>query len=859
MFSDSDSDGIAKTPFRTVSDNLITSKRQNQSRRKKIFDESSSSSGDNSKMSNYTPLMFVKSRNRNTDLGYQTEPKKLKKLTSLHKSLEPGRRLKKKVTFKEEVEERFISDYDHSLSDNEMNDGSGKAYSGKNKPNKYEKYPLQNTNQNVRTSDPTSYSYYLRNYHQNKSTLNDNTALSPQKHPPKMEQQNEDDLDDFFQMDVGTNVRMRQFQFGSEKRKHRSNIGFNDFGKRNRKTLDVKTMADDSENVSGDLDQKLRKKELKMKKDYGRGYNLLKGIGFNVGEGLGKHNQGIVEPIIAKKRPDRQGLNFNDYSEHSKEDKEVLTQIRESHLQEKTPNWKRKKEDDDEFDDLQTFKKQRETRNKEFAEQRKLLRKKKRQEVRQEYENYKKSLESIKFNKGKLNDKIIDMTGEVPSVISDYSALNSGSVKEKKESCLLGLKKDLNFYTEQTKYSLEDLDRKIKNANDEIVSYNYEKQTLLNEISSTEEKLANLDEFQNEVKKILDLPKETETQMLTFISHLNILHCNYPKHFAAYKIISYATNILKRKLKKLYKNWNIPEKPELHISLIKSFSSCLERTLEPSSPQSQTKGESSPFSKSDSNPGDSLSSLLLASLLNDSFYPEIRRFIVSLWDPHNPLPLLPLLSAWKPIIPSFLQNTILHTLILPKLEQAIAQFNPRTQINPIHLWVHPWLPFLSHNLNDFLVKIKQRFVIALKECDIADPAVRNMLQPWRIVFSQQMWDDFMLRSVVPKLNDAVMSVVVNPKAQEVSGKRGILALKNVFAWAEFIQIEHFISIFEEFFFDNWLGVLKKWLKQKDQANYHEILEWYSGWKAFFPPVMLENERIKTQFGYALQLMNKYVK
>lgn len=51
----------------------------------------------------------------------------------------------------------------------------------------------------------------------------------------------------------------------------------------------------------------------------------------------------------------------------------------------------------------------------------------------------------------------------------------------------------------------------------------------------------------------------------------------------------------------------------------------------------------------------------------------------------------------------------------------------------------------------------------------------------------------------------------------------------------------------------WAQVLHYWLSHT--PNYDEVTAWYLGWKASFPPALIDHERVRRQFNAALDMMN----
>lgn len=59
--------------------------------------------------------------------------------------------------------------------------------------------------------------------------------------------------------------------------------------------------------------------------------------------------------------------------------------------------------------------------------------------------------------------------------------------------------------------------------------------------------------------------------------------------------------------------------------------------------------------------------------------------------------MLKLVEQSSELIPIDIINTILENMILPKIQSEVEQWDPLTDLLPIHLWIHPWLPYLSES------------------------------------------------------------------------------------------------------------------------------------------------------------------
>jgi tuftelin-interacting protein 11 len=47
------------------------------------------------------------------------------------------------------------------------------------------------------------------------------------------------------------------------------------------------------------------------------------------------------------------------------------------------------------------------------------------------------------------------------------------------------------------------------------------------------------------------------------------------------------------------------------------------------------------------------------------------------------------------LIPNDIITNVIENMILPKIQLEVEQWDPLTDLVPIHLWIHPWLPYLS--------------------------------------------------------------------------------------------------------------------------------------------------------------------
>lgn len=69
--------------------------------------------------------------------------------------------------------------------------------------------------------------------------------------------------------------------------------------------------------------------------------------------------------------------------------------------------------------------------------------------------------------------------------------------------------------------------------------------------------------------------------------------------------------------------------------------------------------------------------------------------------------MLKLVEHSTELIPLDIVNNVLENMILPKIQSEVEKWDPLTDLVPIHLWIHPWLPYLSK----FKVSIRLTLIV----------------------------------------------------------------------------------------------------------------------------------------------------
>ncbi|KAI0983954.1 hypothetical protein GJ496_003355 [Pomphorhynchus laevis] len=230
--------------------------------------------------------------------------------------------------------------------------------------------------------------------------------------------------------------------------------------------------------------------------------------------------------------------------------------------------------------------------------------------------------------------------------------------------------------------------------------------------------------------------------------------------------------------------------------------------------------------------------------------PVVRTFFIS-WNPRRPDSAINFIESWRRHLPDWLLHNYKVQLIIPKLQYELDSWNPLSDTVPVHAWIHPWLPVLDSDVFEtLLIIIRQKLAVALQKWHPSDTSAMLILRPWQDVFSSGVWHAFMCESIVPKLESAMCAFVINPSNQDISQWNWIMS------WYGIVADQSLIQILENHFFPKFLQILRTWLA--NNADYSEVANWFSGWKALIPESMRAHPIVKHSLYKALLIMNSAV-
>jgi tuftelin-interacting protein 11 len=245
------------------------------------------------------------------------------------------------------------------------------------------------------------------------------------------------------------------------------------------------------------------------------------------------------------------------------------------------------------------------------------------------------------------------------------------------------------------------------------------------------------------------------------------------------------------------------------------------------------------------------------SLMWNAWMPKIRSVVNNSWSADDPQPLIRVYEAWASFLPAFVRDNFFDQLVLPKVQNAVAEWSARKAVQTgvtLRTLIFPWLPHLGLRVESLLDDARRKIKSLLRAWTPLED-VPTDLAVWKEVFASAVWDNMTLKYVVPKLGALLRDdFKVNPRAQDDTPIRRVLAWAGVASGQDLLRPSVIASLFETGFFPKWLDVLHVWLTAPG-ANYAQIADWYTQWVALFPERVQALPQVRAGFTLGQQMMH----
>ncbi|XP_064553819.1 septin-interacting protein 1 [Drosophila montana] len=566
----------------------------------------------------------------------------------------------------------------------------------------------------------------------------------------------------------------------------------------------------------------------------GIGAKLLLQMGYEPGKGLGKDLQGIAQPVQAHVRKGRGAIGAYGPETAASVGGQPAKPLK---LDEDVREAKEFKEQ------LNKWKKGGSSDTREKSNSKRYYYK----SVEEVIAKGKKSdhLLSEKLSKRLGNVPVIDMTGPERRVLSGYHALaqnkitpeetlydaQAGEEKGATPASVFSMPElthNLQLLVSQCEQEIIAIDKSERECADRQTALEHEQHQLLELVQLERNHMSTLEAALSRLEQLSENPELSLAQAERLF--LELQH-DYAAEYKEFGLADLAAGVIAPLLKRELSDWQPLEQPTQPLQLIKRWRGILQQD-EPELLEQQSRNVFDPYS-----------SLIWAGVM-----PSFRSCAAS-WQPKEHAPMAALLDAWAPLLPTWVLDSVLEQLVLPRLTAGVRDWDPLTDVVPIHIWILPWHAILGAKLEESIYpQIRSKLGVALQAWSPQDRSARAMLTPWQAAFPEEQLVQFLLRHIIPKLQAVLAELVINPLQQNLE------LWHQVWEWHELIPAAHMAQLLDKHFFPRWMQVLAMWLNQS--PDYTEISRWYAGWKSMLSEPILREPCIKEHLRRALDMLHR---
>jgi tuftelin-interacting protein 11 len=229
--------------------------------------------------------------------------------------------------------------------------------------------------------------------------------------------------------------------------------------------------------------------------------------------------------------------------------------------------------------------------------------------------------------------------------------------------------------------------------------------------------------------------------------------------------------------------------------------------------------------------------------------PPLRTFISRDWDCKNrPHVMVDLVEAWKSVWNEDVLHHVLYELVLRKLAHHVEAWDAFTDEVPLHSWLHPWLPLMSHALEQLYPVVVAKLMVALADWDARDMSAHALLRPWTLIFSSSQMEGLAQTRVLPKLSSLVSSsMLLSPGRHDYRP-----VLDAVLVWHDFVPPVAFLKLLVRSVFPRVYRSVYQWALSRPSGA--SAIAWYKEFKSAFPAVLFKNPKICILFAHLLDVL-----
>jgi tuftelin-interacting protein 11 len=197
---------------------------------------------------------------------------------------------------------------------------------------------------------------------------------------------------------------------------------------------------------------------------------------------------------------------------------------------------------------------------------------------------------------------------------------------------------------------------------------------------------------------------------------------------------------------------------------------------------------------------------LYHKLLEDHALPPLRLALMRAWRPaENSDAAVPLVLAWRDVMPRRVFGALLESLVVPRLERALH--DERVDPLTMHRWLAVWQPIVGAAFEPLLPSVRRMLLRGAERCEARLDEAREALLAWADVGIDDASMQRVLERVVAAMERRLDATPIDPARPDSS------ALECVLRWFDFapLAVPRLVHVLEEHFFAPWLAVTRQWL------------------------------------------------
>ena len=296
-------------------------------------------------------------------------------------------------------------------------------------------------------------------------------------------------------------------------------------------------------------------------------------------------------------------------------------------------------------------------------------------------------------------------------------------------------------------------DRQAKLLKDQNKGMEADSQEIRKAIIDEEKEVARM----KEVFGVVEEFAQSENQTLDACKRLLLkLKRDFALEYKIYGLDSIALSNVMPMLRSHFNHWDPLEKPEYGTDVVEEWKEIL---------QGEGKEKKHMFDRMKSEI-DALPAF--DRCIWESWMPVVRQTALRWNVKSQSQQMIHAILTWIPILPDWITDNLLEQIIVPRIKEEVEKWNPTTDEVPIDSWLLPWHPILGHRLMPVYSPIRQKLAKALRNWVATDESAIAVMKPWNGVFTKPTMSSFLAMNIIPKLEQALASMNMNPLENMVS-------------------------------------------------------------------------------------------